>query len=128
MSERPHRRLEIWKKSIELVKQIYQMTKQFPREEQFVLVPQMRRAAISVPSNIAEGAARAFNREKLQFFHIGRASLSELDTQIEICEVLGLIQVGEKERVGRLMDEIGRMMTGLIASRRYKDFPQSLTR
>ncbi|MCL0074336.1 four helix bundle protein, partial [Dehalococcoidia bacterium] len=79
-----HKDLEVWKEAVKLSVICYDMTKGFPREEQFGLVSQMRRAAISIASNIAEGAARAGNKEFIQFLYISLGSASELDTQIEI--------------------------------------------
>ncbi len=79
-----HENLEIWKKSIEFVTKIYISTKDFPDEEKYGLVSQMRRSAVSIPSNIAEGAARKSDREFLQFLHIALGSLTELDTQLII--------------------------------------------
>ena len=79
-----HKDLDVWKLGIDLVERVYKETKNFPKEEQFGLVSQMRRAAVSVPSNIAEGAARKGNAEFLQFLYISLGSLSELETQILI--------------------------------------------
>lgn len=127
MSERPHRRLEVWKQSIVLVKNIYEISKSFPSAELYGLVSQMRRAAVSIPSNIAEGAARVSSREKLNFFRIARASLSELDTQIEICITLGYIASEEKTEIQSLMDGVGRMLNGLMASCCRHSLPPSPT-
>ncbi len=79
-----HKSLEVYKMALKLVKEIYSITKLFPKEEQYVLVSQIRRAAISVISNIAEGASRISKAEKKRFFEIARGSLVELDTQFEI--------------------------------------------
>ena len=79
-----HKDLDVWKLGIDLVERVYKETKNFPKEEQFGLVSQMRRAAVSIPSNIAEGAARKGNAEFLQFLYISLGSLSELETQILI--------------------------------------------
>jgi four helix bundle protein len=82
---RPHKNLKVWQQAMEVVKMTYNITLKLPSGEKFGLVQQMRRAAVSVPSNIAEGAARLNNKESLQFYNIARASLSELDTQNDIC-------------------------------------------
>jgi four helix bundle protein len=87
-----HKDLEIWRHGIELVVHIYQATKTFPRDEEYGLKTQMRRAAVSFPSNIAEGAARASRREYTQFLHISLGSLSELETQVIIAERLGYLK------------------------------------
>jgi four helix bundle protein len=117
MIERPHERLIVWKKSIELFKAIYTETSPFPREELYSLTNQIRRAAISIPSNIAEGAARWSNSEKLHFFRIARASLSELETQIEISNVLGYMSQNKKETLYILTNAVGRLLSGLVSSR-----------
>ena len=88
---RPHRNLDVWERSIELAKIIYRMTAQFPASEQYGLTSQMRRAVISIPSNLAEGAARSGKREFLQFINISQGSVSELDTQLELAKELGLL-------------------------------------
>lgn len=84
-----HENLEIWKLSIDFVTKIYSYTNDFPSEEKFGLVSQMRRAAVSIPSNIAEGAARKSDKEYAQFLYVALGSLSELDTQLIISENLG---------------------------------------
>lgn len=84
-----HKELDVWKKSIDLVEAVYTITKMFPKEELFCMVQQMRRCAISIPSNIAEGCARKNNTETIQFLHIALGSLSELETQIIISERIG---------------------------------------
>jgi four helix bundle protein len=76
-----HKDLEVWKNSIKLVTTIYTVTKSYPKEELFGLTNQMRRSAVSIPSNIAEGAARNSKKEFIQFLHIARGNLAELETQ-----------------------------------------------
>lgn len=83
---RPHYKLEAWKNSMDLVDEIYDLTKQFPREEKFGLISQMRRCAVSVPSNIAEGAARNSSTEFAHFINMAKGSLSELETQLLIAK------------------------------------------
>jgi len=83
-----HENLDIWKLSIAFVSQIYVITRKFPEEEKFGLVSQMRRAAVSIPSNIAEGASRKSDKEFLRFLHISLGSVSELDTQLIISKNL----------------------------------------
>ena len=84
-----HKDLDAWKKSIDLVEAVYIVTKKFPKEELFGLVQQMRRCAVSVPSNIAEGCARKNDTETIQFLYIAAGSLAELETQLIISEKLG---------------------------------------
>ena len=110
---RAHKDLELWQLALTLAEHVYGATKTFPSEERFGLSSQMRRAAVSVASNIAEGAAGKSRQEFLQFLHIARGSLSELDTQVILAMRLGFI-----DRETELVDEIqrvGRLLTGLIA-------------
>ena len=118
--EKPHKRLNAWKESIALVMLVYELTKQFPKNELFGLISQIRRAAISIPGNVAEGAARQSRREFIQFLYIARGSLSEVDTYTEIAGRLGYI---EKETMGlvekKLMD-VDKILTGFIQSLKRK--------
>ncbi len=88
-SKRPHERLDVWRNSMDLVEMIYTMSSSFPDVERFGLSAQMRRAAISIPSNIAEGAARRSTLEYIRFLSIARGSLSEISTQLHIARRLG---------------------------------------
>jgi four helix bundle protein len=87
--ERPHARLDVWRDAMSLVESIYEITTNFPERERFGLSSQLRRSAVSVPSNIAEGAARRSTPELLRFLSIARGSLAELDTQLQIAVRLG---------------------------------------
>jgi four helix bundle protein len=87
-----HKDLEIWKLGIELVIEIYEITKNFPKDELYGLSAQIKRSAISYPSNIAEGAARQSKKEYIQFAYISLSSLSELETQLIIASKIGLIK------------------------------------
>jgi four helix bundle protein len=87
--KRPHEQLDVWREAMTLVETAYTLSARFPDAERFGLTAQMRRAAISIPSNIAEGAARRSTAEYLRFLSIARGSLSELDTQIRIAQRLG---------------------------------------
>ena len=82
--EKPHKRLAVWRKSVDLVVETYKVTKTFPTEERYGLTDQVRRAAVSIPANIAEGAGRRTKKEFINFLHISQGSLSELDTHLEI--------------------------------------------
>ena len=86
---RTHKDLEIWQKGIELVEKMYKLTATFPKEESYGIISQMRRAAISYPSNIAEGAARSSRKEFIRFVYIALGTLSELETQVIISSKLG---------------------------------------
>jgi len=110
---RPHHRLVVWKRSIGFVKCIYQMTAHFPSEERFGLISQMRRAAVSVPSNIAEGAARSTKQEFLYYLHIAQGSTAELETQLMISRELDFLATNQLEPVMVELDEISKMIIGL---------------
>lgn len=116
-----HKDLDVWKKSIELVTVIYDITKQFPKEEMFGLVSQMRRAAISIPSNIAEGATRNSKKEFKQFLYIALASASELETQIIIAKNLNYIDKELEQNLVLELNTISRMLQGLIKSIKIGD-------
>jgi len=120
MAEKPHKKLEAWRKAVDLVVAIYDTTRRFPSDERFGLAGQMPRAAISVPSNIAEGAARGSNRGFVNALHIARGSLSELDTQLIIAQRLGYIGEEELARLALSLSEVDRLLNGLIASVRRK--------
>ena len=115
---KPHHKLEIWKRSLTLVTEIYKMTAQFPNEEKFGLVSQMRRAAVSIPSNIAEGAARNSRKEFINYLHIAQGSIAELETQIVISDKLNFIDSSQTEFLVREIDEISKMIIGLQRSLR----------
>lgn len=110
--------LEVWQKSIGLVKEIYRITKDFPNEERFGLVSQMRRCAISIPSNIAEGKTRHHGNEYIQFLYIALGSCSELDTQLIIAKELDFIKQAELDLLAEKIDHISRMLRNLIKSLR----------
>jgi four helix bundle protein len=112
--KRKHHDLLAWQEAIKLVKATYTLTQAFPREELFGLTAQMRRAAISVPSNIAEGAARASAKEFVHFLILARGSLSELETQLVIARELSYV-AGTTD-VDTLMDRVFRLIAGLISS------------
>jgi len=114
--ERPHKKLDVWKMAMDLVFDVYRVTKNFPMEEKFSLTDQLRRAAVSIPSNIAEGASRNTKKEFANFLYMAQGSLSELDTQSEIALKLGYVESKDFENLELKMDRIGRMITGLIKS------------
>ena len=113
--ERPHQRLDVWRDSMELVTLVYRLTATFPAEERFTLSAQLRRAAISVPSNIAEGAARRSTPELLRFLAIARGSLAELDTQILLAHRLGLAEPDAD--LMQLLDRTFARLNALIRSK-----------
>jgi len=89
--QRPHKKLAVWKNAMDLAARIYEVTRAFPKEEIYGITSQLRRAAVSVPSNIAEGAARTSGKEFLHFINIAQGSLSEIDTQIELSNRLNFL-------------------------------------
>ena len=109
-----HKDLDVWQKSIELVSEVYSLTNNFPREEQFSLTSQIRRSAISIPSNIAEGIARSSNLETIRFLDISRSSLVELDTQIQIAINLEYLNSSEIEFLSEMINHIFAMLSKLI--------------
>jgi len=111
-----YRDLVAWQKAMNLVEHIYEVTKQFPDDERFGLISQMRRCAVSVPSNIAEGQARNTQGEFLQFLGIARGSIAELNTQVLIAERLGYLK--HATTTTSLTEEVGRILSGLIKSLR----------
>ena len=112
------RDLVAWKKGMDIVHQVYRSTAQLPEQERFVLAVQMRRAAISVPSNIAEGWGRDTTRDYIRFPHIARGSTYELSTQAEVCHQQGY--AGGWTEVIADCEELGRIINGLIKSLRHR--------
>ena len=106
--------LNVWKKSISVVKKIYLITKKYPKEEIYALTSQMRRAAISIPSNIAEGKSRHSKNEYIQFLYISLGSISELETQIVISRELNYIDYQIEDELLDKLDQIGKMLRSLI--------------
>jgi len=113
--------LKVWQKGIELVKSIYEITQLFPSNEQFGLVSQMRRAAVSIPWNIAEGCGRNSDKELIHFLYIALGSASELETQIVISQELNFLQPEKSEQMQSLISEIIKMTSSLIKSIRTRD-------
>ncbi|MEI7897236.1 MAG: four helix bundle protein [bacterium] len=121
---RTHKDLFAWKNSIELVQEVYQITKTFPKEELFCLTMQLRRAAISVPSNIAEGAARNQKREFIRFLRISTGSLTEVETQLTIAWKLKYLPETEfLTHTGRI-NKIRAQIAGLIKNLEQKLGPR----
>ena len=107
-----HKKLDVWNKSIELVVEIYNLTNAFPKEEIYGLTSQIRRSAVSIPSNIAEGSARKGDPETIQFLHIALGSMAELETQLIISQKIGYIE--SIEGLNSKLLEIKQMTLGLI--------------
>ena len=113
-----HKELDVWKKSINLVKKIYEITEFFPKEENFGLVSQIKRSAVSIPSNIAEGCARKSDKELMQFLYIALGSLAELETQLIISKELGFIR--NDQNIIEYLNGIRKQIFGLIKFLRSK--------
>jgi four helix bundle protein len=113
MIERRHRQLPVWKASMDLVEAVYLATASFPSEEKFGLTSQIRRASVSVPANIAEGAARKSTAELIQFLYIANGSLSELDTHIELAQRLGF---AVPDHVRQSLDDVQAQLLAVIQS------------
>ena len=110
-----YKELLIWQKGIVLVKEVYKLTKKFPRTEKFGLINQIQRSAISIPSNIAEGQARQHSKEFRQFLFMALGSLAELDTQLNIALELNYINQDELTNIDEKVTEIRRMIRGLLS-------------
>ena len=110
-----HRDLAVWQKSMALVVSVHALTRQMPKDEMFGLTSQMRRAAVSVPSNTAEGAARHTTKEFLAFLYIARGSLAELETQLRLTRAIGYLPDDLVSPALASTDEVGRLLTSVIA-------------
>jgi len=112
--KRAHKELDVWKLSMELVVDIFQVVDMFPKKELFGLSMQMKRCAVSIPSNIAEGAGRKTKREFRNFLYIAQGSLNELDTQLEIARKLGYLKEDKYKELQEKVLRVGQMLSGLI--------------
>lgn len=113
---RSYRDLIAWKAAMSLAERVYALSATLPGDERFGLVQQLRRSAISIPSNIAEGHARGATRDFGRFISISRGSLAEIETQIEMCLRLGMLGEEPVSEVLSSCDELGRILTGLRKS------------
>ena len=113
MLDLSHKKLDIWNFSLDLISKIYTLTSEFPREELFGLTNQLRRASISVSSNIAEGLSRTSKLEKIRFLEISRSSLVEIDTQLEIALKLKICSKSDLVEIEKLLNSLFAMITSL---------------
>jgi four helix bundle protein len=116
MADAGYTKFDVWRKSIDFVASIYTVTKSFPKEEMYTLTSQIRRAAISIPSNIAEGRSRRTTREFMRFISIASGSAAELETQIRIAERLAYLSCQQATPLLNEIDDISRMLNRLYAS------------
>jgi len=119
-----YKELEIWKLSKKIAVDIFSVTQNFPKSQVFVMASQMQRAAISIPSNIAEGRSRNSLKEFIQFLHIAQGSKAELETQIFISQDVGLLNKGEAENILGNLDILGKMLNKMIISLKAKSNKQ----
>lgn len=111
--------LQVWQKSVELVKEVYRITKHFPKSERFGLIDQIRRCSVSIPSNIAEGKARQHINEYIQFLYIALGSCAELDTQMTIAKELNFAPETALKVILTELTHITKMIRKLITNLRY---------
>ncbi|MBQ6341510.1 MAG: four helix bundle protein [Anaerolineaceae bacterium] len=119
-----YKELSVWEKSMDLVVVIYKLTKSFPKEETYALCDQMRRAVVSIPSNIAEGQSRGSLNDFIRFLSIAQGSRAELETQIEICERIGYLENPETLVAKNLLIQIRKMIVSLQDNLRKKQQQQ----
>lgn len=113
---RGYRDLLVWQKSMQLAVEVYRLTSKFPKEEVFGLTSQVRRSAISVPSNIAEGHGRLSKKEFRQFLGVAKGSIYELQTQLELAEKLQMASPGSIQDSIQISQEVGKMIFSLLSS------------
>ena len=111
-----HRNLAVWQHGMELARLLYKVTEGFPRNEEFWLKSQLRRAGVSLPSNVAEGAARETSRDFRRFLYMARGSLAEIETQRELAHDFGYLSREDLQEVWPVCREFGKSLSGLIRS------------
>ncbi len=127
MSRTKYRDLLVWQKAMDLVENVYLATASFPKEEMFGLTSQLRRAAVSVPSNIAEGHGRQSDRDFQRFLRIAQGSLRELETQLLLAQRLKYVDQPASSTLLESTEELGRLLNGLLKAIQ-RDLSQSTTR
>ena len=121
-----YRELDVWQKAMDLVVNCYAVSRAFPRHELYGLTSQLRRAAVSVPSNIAEGRGRQHTAEFIQHLSIATGSLSELETHLELARLLEYVDPATQERLLRQCGDVGRMLNALRNALRRKESDKAL--
>ena len=109
-----YKKLDAWQQSMQLVKEVYLLTRTFPKEELYALTSQTKRAAVSVPCNIAEGTGRNYKKDTIQFLHISRGSLYELETLLNIGVMVEIIPEEGFNKISPLIDKCMQLLNGLI--------------
>lgn len=109
-----YKKLEAWKKSMALINLVYQITKNYPREELCNLTSQTKRAAVSIAANIAEGIGRNYKKDTIQFLHISRGSVYELETLLNVAAMVNIITEEDFNAVSNIIDECIKILNGLI--------------
>ena len=112
--KKSYRDLLVWGKAVDLTVEVYKLVKMLPKEEIYALSSQIRRAVVSIPSNIAEGQSRNSRKEFIQFLSIAKGSKSELETQLYICEKIGYVTKKDLDKTMGLAEEVGKMLNSLI--------------
>ena len=120
-----HKDLILWQKAMVLAKDVHRLTTELPRHELFGLSSQLRRAAVSIPSNVAEGAARRTTREFMSFLHIARGSFAELETQLHLAVSIGYLTDAALAPVLGRLDEVGRLLNAVIVGLRRREAQRS---
>lgn len=115
---KPHKQLRAWQLAMEIAQTVYQISNSFPADEKFCLTNQLRRCAVSVASNIAEGAGRQTPKEFIQFLHIAQGSLSELDTQLELAHKFGYLTKESWQTLDTMLEEEDKILSGLIRAKK----------
>ena len=116
MAVKSYQDFRVWQKSMDLVEEIYRLVKRLPMDEKYALGDQMRRAVVSIPSNIAEGQSRYSNKDFIRFLFISRGSVSELETQLLLCTRIGYMSQDDVKKSTVLCVEVGKMLNSLINS------------
>ncbi|MDQ6608720.1 MAG: four helix bundle protein [Bacteroidota bacterium] len=111
---RNYQKLDAWKISMQLVKEIYTLTKTYPKDELFGLMSQTKRASVSIPSNIAEGMGRQYKKDTIHFLHIARGSAYELETHLNIALMVAIIDEERFKKIISVVDELMKLLNGLI--------------
>ena len=116
MKSSDYRQLKVWQKAMDLATEIYRLVKFLPKDETYALSDQMRRAVVSIPSNIAEGQGRNSDKEFINFLSIARGSLWELETQLELCLRIGYLGANQTSKASSLTTEVSKMLNALSIS------------